>query len=204
MFAMKRTALLWLAAGAAGTFAGCECGKEGGSKPQDTVERTVSLDQPELPKPVVEFPESLQCSDPTVNAFIREALQTCVDGQYESFRSLFGTSYTPTGYEDFERLWKRVFSIRVAGLTQAAENPPRYYMQVGVTYREEDRRGRSEREVIVMIYREGDHWRLAPAPSEALERFEALTTQPADQEDEIQAPSAKGDGTSASGRSFPV
>ena len=128
---------------------------------------------PDATRPEVTFPSSLHPEDPTVKVFVEEALGYCAQGRYDDFRQVFGTQYTPTSYDDFKLLWGQVKELRVKNL---AQEPPKYYLHLVMTYRRQDSKGRTEREAVVMIFREGDHWRIGPAPKALIGRF--AETQP--------------------------
>ena len=119
---------------------------------------------------MIDFPPSVQADDPAVNAFVREAIGTCVGGDYERFRLLWNVREDPFPRGEFERGWKAVRKVTVVAV-QKMRNPPEggafegkylYYVhgRVELDASVPDPR----REVLLLIVREGEQWRLARAP----------------------------------------
>lgn len=141
-------------------------------------------DHPDLPTPEVIFPDQLKTDNVGANEFIRKALESCHTGDYDAFRQLFGVTAEPPEQEQFGHVWKGVQSIRVAGTYKddRPDQPPEYYVHVVVQLRQPDRYDRKERQAVIWLFREGDEWRLAPAPSEIQGRILYADSQPGDGE----------------------
>lgn len=164
----------------AGIVGGCECQRETAQNDEPPI-GTAPLSEvhPDVRPPEVDFPQRWRSRDPSLNAFIEQALDICARGNYDGFRALFGTAFPPPDQSNFERVWKAVRGIRVTGLYRGHGNPPDYYLHAVIEYREEDRKGRTERDVVVMLFREADQWRLGQAPPEIIRDVRRISTRPA-------------------------
>jgi hypothetical protein len=156
-----------------------------------------SIDQPSLrvlnpdaAAPTVIFPHRLKTDDVTLNEFIHHALEVCAEGDYDKFRELFGTAYRPPGKEQFERVWQGVREVAVVGVYPDRQEPPEYYVHAVVELRKPDRRERTQRDVVVWIFREADEWRMGAAPGEITNRILVASTQPGAGEPGRHAPAA--------------
>ena len=172
--------LFWVAAIMGGSMGGCRCGQGGGAADGPTIKTPpIGEEDPNAPKPVVDFPKHLHSRDPTLNAFVDYALEVCARGDYDGFRQLFGTAYTPTSRSDFEQRWYAVRDLSVVSLYRGPQDPPEYYLHVVVRWREPDHKGRAKRDAVVMVYREANEWQLGPAPKEIASKVLAASTRPA-------------------------
>ena len=143
----------------------------------------ITVTTPDAPAPEIEFPQQLKTDDVTVNEFIRKALDACRTGDYDTFRQLFGVTAELPEEQQFGHVWKGVKSIRVAGTykdDKHGQQPPEYYVHIVVQLRQPDRYDRTERQAVIWLFREGDQWRMSPAPSEIQGRILYANSQPAD------------------------
>ncbi|HOB73022.1 MAG TPA: hypothetical protein PKG54_00725 [Phycisphaerae bacterium] len=130
------------------------------------------------PAPTVAFPEHLKTGDVVLNEFIRKALDCCAKGDYDRFRQLFGISYQPPDANQFRKLWQGVKLVKIEGIYHDQRQPNDYYVHAVIELRKPDRRDRSERQAVIWVFREGDEWRIGPAPSDIAGRVLVTSTQP--------------------------
>jgi len=130
------------------------------------------------PKPpdVLIFPDELRVADETVNDFVAKAMSTCAAGEYEPFRLLWSVRGDPLPREEFEQGWQAVQVIKVRVLEKVmidadpnagrAEPEIVYALLVDVSLDPEQKAGQKkpQREVVLMLIREHEQWRLAQAP----------------------------------------
>lgn len=122
------------------------------------------------------FPDALRVADDSVNQFVRTALTQCAKGKYEAFRALWSARRDPISRGEFEEGWHAVHRIEVKGLQKvllesdpnAKASEPVYVLLVEVALDEAARVGQREplREIVLMLVKEHDQWRLAAAPKE--------------------------------------
>jgi hypothetical protein len=149
----------------------------------------VSMDLPPLAQstgtkgPDVHYPDSLKAKtpNPELNTFIEEALQICSKGDYDRFRQLFGSNYTPTPRENFERIWKDVQSVEVISVHPDGKEPPNNYaVHVVVQLRKPDNRQKTRRDAVLAVFRENDRWRMGPTSREIWHKVLIADSQPAE------------------------
>ncbi len=141
------------------------------------------------PRPVAQlvFPNTLEAEDASVNAFVRQAMNTCASRDYDAFRLLWSAREDPMSREEFEESWNAVRDIRVRALerarvaagdsaasgresanpNRAASEPQLVYVihaEVALDPAHPAAQRSPEREVVLMLVREHDRWRLARAP----------------------------------------
>lgn len=129
--------------------------------------------EPQPSRASIIFPETLRVADEDVNVFVRTTLAQCAGGDYDAFRTLWTAKQDPISREEFQEGWHAVDRIEVQGLQKALleleEGAPRqtvYVMLVVVSLDPTRKAGKREplREIVLMIVREHDQWRLAAAP----------------------------------------
>lgn len=135
------------------------------------------------------FPDSLRASDEAVNIFVRAALTQCAGGNYESFRALWSARQEPISRAEFEEGWQAVQRIEVRGLQKVlladdqekAAAEPVYVLLVEVALDPAARAGKREplREIVLMLVREHDQWRLGNAPKDMREWIKKKSAVPA-------------------------
>ncbi len=156
---------------------GCRCGREPGAGEAEIDVPDIVAAQPDVDRPRVVFPASLQSDDPSLNEFIRRALGICERGDYDGFRQLFSIRTTPTSQKDFERVWLSVQEITVAGVYAAKGSPDQFFVHAIVRYRKPDRKGRLTRDAALAVFKESGYWRIGPAPTGIIRKMRAAATQ---------------------------
>lgn len=135
-------------------------------------------DLPAAPKPaeVLVFPESVRTADASVNEFVTRAMSACAKGNYEAFRVLWSARETPLPRDEFEQGWNAARRIEVRALQKGLLEPDPeagretaetvYALLAEVALDPTLRAGKKEplREVVLMLTREHDEWRIAKAP----------------------------------------
>lgn len=134
------------------------------------------------PTSVLVFPEQLRIDDESVNRFVARAMTTCASGEYDAFRLLWSAREQPLPRSEYERGWQAVRKIQIrlvqkVELTQAphkgsadtqptdAEPETAYVLYAAVHLDPTFQAGRrkSDRDVILLIRKEQQSWRLARA-----------------------------------------
>jgi hypothetical protein len=170
---------LWIAALVAGSTGGCKCGKSKGGDSAGTLDSPSLVDaNPTTPALTIDFPERWRSRDAVLNAFIESALKTAAEGDYDGFRQLFGTAYTPPPRQEFQHVWEAVSSITVAGLYGDRPVPEKFFLHAVVDRRQPDRKKRLRLNVVVMVFQEAGRWRLGPAPKEVVDLIVKPASQP--------------------------
>ncbi|MBI1825794.1 MAG: hypothetical protein HYR83_05355 [Planctomycetes bacterium] len=110
---------------------------------------------------------------------MKSTLENCATGQYESFRSVWTAREAPISREEFEKGWHAAKSIRVRALEKvklATDVPTSdleatafpqiaFALAIDLSLDPEQQIGQRnpERQVVLLITREQDGWRLARA-----------------------------------------
>jgi len=171
--------VVWAMGLAACSVGGCECSRDVAVGGDAQIDYTPIADEsPEKPRPAVLFDPGCRQEDATLNKFIQDALSTCHRGDYDAFRHLFGATYEPPSEVDFARVWSNVEEIAVRQVYPGQGEPTHYYVLAKVRLREADSKNRRERDIPIMVYKEGPHWRLGAAPSEVIDKVRAAASQP--------------------------
>jgi hypothetical protein len=121
---------------------------------------------------VVEFPSNVEPEDPTVSAFVRGVIDTCIAGDYNAFRLLWSIKEDPFPRDAFQRGWRavrRVQIVRIEKFRRRAENDIVYGVHAHVIVDPAVRK--PDRDVVLLIVREDDQWRLIRAPGALRRRF---------------------------------
>ena len=135
----------------------------------------------EQQKPVelLVFPDEVRVEDASLNDFLERAMADCAGGDYEKFRLLWSVRQEPLPRDEFEQGWQAVEEIRIRALKKVmlAPDPEHgldkseevYVILADValdpTHPVAQRSATGgHREVVLMIIREHDQWRLARAP----------------------------------------
>ncbi len=178
----KSIRLLLAAFCVAGILGGCKCGRDVAAPDEVSIDQPALSDQnPNVPQPEIHFPHELKTDDPTLNQFVLKILDICNKGDYDGYRQLFGTAYTPTPKTNFEHVWQQVRMIRVVRIEKhPRRDPPEYYLHARIILRQPDRQNRTERNVIIMMFKEDGEWRLGSAPKEVSRVIMAADSQPVD------------------------
>jgi hypothetical protein len=152
---------------------GCDCGRTEVADP-DTSVANQSDDDPSAT--VLVFPDNLRVDDPSVNTFVHQAMTVCSSRDYDAFRLLWSARHDPLSRDEFEAGWQAVREIRIRALDRAKLDlspdqdgtPPQtvyaLFAQVVLDPTHEAARKKPRREVVLMIVKEHEEWRLAKAP----------------------------------------
>ena len=128
------------------------------------------------PADLLVFPSALQTEDVSVNAFVKSAMMDCAGGDYDVFRLLWSAREDPLPRGEYEQGWQAAREIRIRALEKVmlSADPTRgrdedetvYVILANVSLDPTHRAGHREanREVVLMLVREHDTWRLARAP----------------------------------------
>ena len=184
--------LLFTAALGACLMGGCQCGgRDVAANDGPEIEKPALITQyPEKTPPAVDFPAHVRQEDVSLNKFVEQVLDICVRGDYDAYRQLFGSAYRPTRETQFKQVWEGVKDVRVLRIEKGPEADPRYYVLAEVHLREA-KKGRVERSVPVMVFKEAGEWRVGPAPKKAIEALRALESRPASGPAPASAPSSR-------------
>lgn len=134
---------------------GCERKTESANKPPE-VATEVSL---------IDFPPEVQADDPAVNQFAREIIETCAGGDYERFRLLWTVKEDPFPRRQFERGWKALKKVRVLALQKMKTPQGEYLYYIHARVELDESMPEPTREVVLLMIKENDRWRLASAPA---------------------------------------
>jgi hypothetical protein len=122
------------------------------------------------------FPDSIRVADESVNAFVTRAMTICASRRYDDFRLLWSARETPMSSGEFEESWNAVKDIRVRSVEKAklaadaaspGEAPQLVYAVAAEVVLDPAHRAAQrepKRDVVLMLVREHDQWRLARAP----------------------------------------
>jgi len=133
-------------------------------------------EKPAARQSVFVFPEELHVADKAVNEFLREAMTISTSGDYNAFRLLWSAREEPMPRDEFEHGWSAVQEIRIrafekahlaAGPSSNGDDPEAvyaFYAEVRLDPTHLVGQRKPERQIILMLVREHDQWRLARAP----------------------------------------
>jgi len=119
---------------------------------------TVSADSP------IVFPPEVRSDDPAVNEFVRRISETCVEGDYEKFRLLWAVREDPFPRQEFERGRKALEKVRIADLQKMKTPKGEYLYYIHARIELDESLHEPARDVVMLIVKEDDRWRLARAP----------------------------------------
>lgn len=128
-------------------------------------------------RPAVRFGYSLAPElrerQPEVTAFLRHFLETCLAGDYESYRKMVASGVEPESKARFDRVLRAIESLDVEQIepVESASLPKPAYLVTGrVKFRPEEEARRPRRpgphRIGLLIIRENNEWRTALAPRE--------------------------------------
>lgn len=147
-------------------LAGCD------SRPADqrAEEEADEPAKPQRPLPKVAFPRELRMEFPEISAFLDEFLGTCLVGDYAGYRRLVSRSFRPETRERFDAIYQAVQGVSVetieeVELPQLA--PPVYLVvsNVELSAERQEMLGETHRKIAILVLKELDRWRMAPAPA---------------------------------------
>lgn len=143
---------------------------------------TEPIESTEKPPELI-FPAAVRTEDASVNTFIDNLLSACAKGQYGLYRLAVASQYDPMAQRHFERAWHAVKQVEIRGVEciytppaaeKLAQRPdlreelrhPIYSVHATITLREGF--DRPTRELVVLIVKENDEWKLGPPASPAI------------------------------------
>ncbi len=136
----------------------------------------------EKPADFLTFSDHLRVADESVNDFIVHAMTECAGGDYERFRLLWVATQEPIPRDEYDQGWQAVREITVRAVEQVVvetdapgksapgglghERVSAYALAAEVAFDPEHPAGKREprRQVVLMLTREHDAWRLARPP----------------------------------------
>ncbi len=126
-------------------------------------------------KSPIDFPMEVQADDPAVNQFVRQITEICVEGDYERFRLLWAVREDPFPRREFERGWKALNKVRVIALQKMKTKTGEYLYYLHARVELDESVPEPEREVVLLIIKENDQWRLAKAPAHLIKQVLGTT-----------------------------
>ncbi len=136
------------------------------------------------------FPDALRVDDQTVNDFVQRAIEDCARGEYEAFRLLWSVREEPLPREEYEEGWQAIQSIRILALEKIflapgaggdAERAVLAYalaMHVALDPTHRAAKREPQRDVVLLLIREHDEWRISRAPKGVRTWIETLLVRP--------------------------
>lgn len=159
---------------------GCRCSRDDPDASDAQIDRQTLVEEtPQAPRPHVVFPAGVHEGDASLNEFVKHILDVCQVGDYDAFRQLFGSMYEPTSFANFRRIWPQVKEIEVQRIHAGKGDPPAVYVvEAKAKLRQADRKGREEVNLPIMIFREGEYWRIGPVPRELRDQVGLISAAP--------------------------
>lgn len=119
----------------------------------------------QTPKEVIVFPPDFQCDEPGVPELLKQAVQACTDQDYERFRSFWSAREDPITEKEFIRAWRASpkFDLKELRQMKTPEGEIVYAVRALVSL-DPNEVPEPERDVVMLIVKEGDAWRLKRAP----------------------------------------
>lgn len=115
----------------------------------------------------------LREKQPEATAFLRHFLETCLAGDYDSYRKMVASGVEPESKARFDRVLRAIESLDVEQIepVESASLPKPAYLVTGrAKFRPEEEARRPRRpgpyRIGLLIIRENDEWRTALAPRE--------------------------------------
>ncbi len=124
---------------------------------------------PERSPAVLVFPDEVHTDDPQVNELVSRALDVTAGQDYEEFRLLWAADDEPFARDQFERGWqslKRISVDLIQKMRDPRDNVVFYalYARAELDPQEIPPDEEAKRDIVLVIRRENDQWRLAHAP----------------------------------------
>ncbi|MCB9850901.1 MAG: hypothetical protein H6817_09385 [Phycisphaerales bacterium] len=120
---------------------------------------------------LVVFPESLKTDDPTVNAFIERAIKVSMAEDYESFRLLWSALEQPLGEQEFRLGFRAARKITILDVEKRRTRDDEIVYLVHCLIEldpnripETRRDVKPQRDVVLLLRKEGEQWRIATPP----------------------------------------
>jgi len=158
-----------LAALLAGSLLGCDGGAS--SSPPTSETATEPAAQPAQRLPVYEITRGLRMEYPEVVAFLDEFLNTCLVGDYAGYRHLVSRAHTPESRERFDAIYQATEAVAVESveLIDVPRIPPPVYLVISAVELDPQQKIKlreTHRKIAILVFKEGEAWRMAPAPAE--------------------------------------
>jgi hypothetical protein len=173
--------LLWLVAGVIVVAGGLVAIYRGGdpfpATGIDTAEQPFT--EPGQLLPSLTFASEIRTAHPEVGTFLDEFLNTCLVGDYAGYRRLVSRAYAPESRERFEAIYRAtqavtVDSIELIDIPEIQAPVYRVVSTVEFSPQQQAKLREPRREVAILVFKEGDNWRMAPAPTELQPRDEPV------------------------------
>lgn len=122
------------------------------------------------------FPDRLRVEDGSVNEFVQRVIEDCAGGEYDTFRLLWSARDEPLRRDEYEEGWHAIQRIEVLVLeklllapgsgreSQERELAYAVALQVALDPAHRAAKREPERDVILLLIREHDEWRISRAP----------------------------------------
>lgn len=137
------------------------------------------VQNPDAPRPVTRFPAEWQQADQSLNDFINKVLDVCHRGDYDMFCQLLAISESPPRQDNFKRIWHGVGQIDVRSVRPDGSQESKYYVHAVAKLRKPDAENRTERNLVLEVFKEMDQWRIAGASKEVSQKILMADSQPA-------------------------
>lgn len=116
--------------------------------------------------PTIEFPEGRRTYDWQVNALIDRFIRITRQGRYTEFRTLWTQSLDPVSAEEYTHIWQRVRYVSVMEIraipAATRDGFASYLLRCEVRLDDAVPERQRQRNVRMLIVREGDRWVFAP------------------------------------------
>jgi len=126
---------------------------------------------------ILDFPAELHAEDESVNAFVRQVIETCASGDYDAFRLLWSARDDPFPRDQFHRAWQSVQKVKIVSLrpfrapeTRELLYAVRAHVRLDPSVRE------PERDVTILLVRNGGRWQLTSPPRDVPDGLFERTT----------------------------
>jgi hypothetical protein len=123
------------------------------------------------PEPIglLDFPAELRAEDPTVNEFLIQAIQTCVDEDYDAFRLLWSAREEPISEQEFKRGWQANPKVYIKDLRKGpTEDGEAFYAVRALVKLDPAMVPEPERDIVMLLVMEDGKWRLATPPRDVV------------------------------------
>jgi len=123
---------------------------------------------------VVDFPESVHADDPAVNAFVLKAIDACLAEDYDAFRLLWTALEQPLGEQEFRKGFAATRKVAILELAKRRTRADEivYVVHCLVEF-EPGAVPEPTRDIVMLLRKENDKWRIAKAPSKETQALKA-------------------------------
>ena len=159
----------------AGPLFGCDGGSSSGAKGDEKAAAPPA--EPQRRLPTLAFPTEIRAPYPEVSAFLDEFLNTCLVGDYAGYRRMVGRAHTPESRERFEAIYQVTEGVVVESIEKIEnERLPggiyRVVSTIDLDPKLKVKLRETQRKVAILVFKEGENWRMGPAPPELQPRDE--------------------------------